>query len=138
MLEKEGTFTLDVDGEEISLTPEDVEVEVNPRPSVAVVEGDGMMVALDIKTDDTLVDEGFAREIVHVVQNLRKSSGFEISDRIEIEYEATECLGRAIQSHSDYIQSETLCLSMVQKPGVSGESCDVNGESLTLALRRVG
>ena len=137
-LEQEGAVSVEVDGMRVDLTLEDISVETRARASLAVVEGDGVLVALDTRLDGDLVDEGFAREFVHYVQNLRKTSGLEVADRIEITFEASKRLARAIKRHADYIRGETLCVKMCWSGVPTGEADTVNGEPVRVFLRKSG
>ena len=137
-LEQEGAVSVEVDGMRVDLTLEDISVETRARASLAVVEGDGVLVALDTRLDGDLVDEGFAREFVHYVQNLRKASGLEVADRIEITCEASKRLERAIKRHADYIQGETLCVKVHWSGVPTGEADTVNGEPVRVFLRKSG
>ncbi len=73
-----------------------------------VANSGGITVALDITISDALRQEGVARELVNRIQNLRKDSGFEVTDKIRIEMEAPSALRAAIEANADYIKSETL------------------------------
>ena len=72
-------------------------------------------VALDITIDENLIDEGISREIVSRIQNIRKDSGFDVTDRIKIIILDDDRLSRAINKNIDYIQSETLANSIELK-----------------------
>ena len=135
-LEQDGRLSLHLDGAEVVLTSDDVAVETHARESLTVAQGEGVTVALDIGLSENLMDEGFAREFVHYVQNLRKASGLEVSDRIEITVETTERLTRALRVHTDYIQSETLCRVMQFANVPDGEDGSINGEPVRVLLNR--
>ncbi|MBT3982199.1 MAG: isoleucine--tRNA ligase [Bacteriovoracaceae bacterium] len=106
-------------------------------------EGTGAMsnrfisIELDCTLTDELVLEGLAREVVNRVQKTRKEKGFNVSDRIKLEFSGDEKIVKAINGYSDYIKGETLCDSMTDHPGVSGESFTVDGLDLTLKIERV-
>ena len=80
--------------------------------------------------------EGLAREVVRRVQDLRKSSGFDISDRIVITYTATSLLSNAIETHRDYIMGESLALSLDADEKTEGEVENIGNETFTLRLDR--
>ena len=105
-----------------------------------VVESDNRhTVALDTGLDPGLIAEGFAREFVNRVQNIRKDSGFEVTDRIAIAYTAGERLSGALRLHGDYIQKETLAVSMSAEPdgGTPAHDVDLNGESCSISITRI-
>ena len=84
-----------------------------------------------------LAREGLVREFVRRLQELRKSSGFEISDRIHITYEASERLEKAIEEQSAYIMTEALALSLTMGRKIDGITLDVEGEELSICMERV-
>ena len=97
-----------------------------------------MTVALDTELTPDLESEGFAREVVHHIQNLRKQSGFEITDRILVDLQSPSAeLARALDQHREYICRETLAHGFEFKSDVAGIMVDSNGHALTLAIRRV-
>lgn len=136
-LEQEGSVAVELNGQQVTLGPNDVSVEVRARDGRSVAGGEEVLVAMDTRLDDDLRDEGFAREFVHYVQNLRKDSGLEVSDRIELTYDVSERLSQAIQRHSDYIQNETLCLAMHSREVEMGEEHKINGEPVKVSLSPV-
>jgi isoleucyl-tRNA synthetase len=107
-LEKEGAYPIQVDGQTIELLPEDVEIISEDIPGWLVANEGSLTVALDINITDELRDEGFARELINRIQNLRKESGYEVTDKISIQIQRHEAFNRAVQKHADYIGSQTL------------------------------
>ena len=137
-LEREGWVAVELNGQEVRLNAEDVSVETRARDGLAVAGGEALLVALDTRLDDDLRDEGFAREFVHYVQNLRKGAGLEVADRIELTYDASERLSQAIERHADYIRNETLCLALRSEEVLTAEAHKINGEPVRLFLSRAG
>ncbi|MBI4428662.1 MAG: isoleucine--tRNA ligase [Ignavibacteriales bacterium] len=138
----QGTLALSINGSDYTVLPEDVEV-VYEETKGWLVETDGSMtVALDTQLNDELVDEGLAREFVNRVQNLRKDSGFEVTDRIKIYYKSTDRLARALARLASYVQQETLAAEIrhVTKDG-NGEvpfiTEDINGEKAEIGVERI-
>ena len=127
--------------------------ELNVK-ELALAEGDGQLdelataedeggyvVGLDMEITPELADEGLARELVHRIQNLRKSAGFEIMDQIEAYYRGPERLRRAAERHANYVREETLSRSLVWDTFPSEahqETIRLGGEEVTLAVRKVG
>jgi isoleucyl-tRNA synthetase len=101
-------ITLLIDGEEIPLTLEDVEIHTQDVPGMLVASEGGVTVALDITITEKLRLEGIARELVNRIQNLRKDSGFEVTDRIDIVLQPHPDLELAVRGFGDYIKSEVL------------------------------
>lgn len=124
---------------EVSVLPEEIAVETVAREGFHVETDNGRSVALDTVISDDLRMEGFARELVNKIQATRKEAGFEISDRIH-----TVCAGgpesmRALREHREYLMGETLSLSLAQgePDGEYIKEWDVNGEKVTVGVRRV-
>ena len=106
--EKNGGTHLDVDGVDVELTLEDALIATQDIPGWAVTSQDDLTVALDMTITDELMQEGLAREIVNRVQNLRKTGGFEVTDRIELLIEKNDKINNAVAKYGDYICNETL------------------------------
>ncbi|MGB5942141.1 MAG: isoleucine--tRNA ligase [Leeuwenhoekiella sp.] len=111
-LEKEGKFTLDINGKSVNLAPEDVEITSQDIEGWLVASSGSLTVALDGSISDELKDEGIAREIVNRIQNLRKDSGFEVTDRIDVTLLQAEELDRAVRENLEYIKNETLTANL--------------------------
>lgn len=111
--DKEGSYTLVLSGNSITLSLEDVEISSQDIPGWLVANSNGITVALDITISEELKMEGVARELVNRIQNIRKDSGFEVTDKIEVKLEKNDQLEKAIEANLDYIQTETLTKSLV-------------------------
>ena len=85
---------------------------MSPQNRVLVATEGKLTVALDIMVSDELRREGLARELVNRIQNIRKDSGFEVTDRIRIEIERNDEIAGAVESFGDYIASQTLAVSV--------------------------
>ena len=97
-------------------------------------------VALDATLTEDLIAEGQAREIVNRMQNLRKRNGFEVTDRILVEYQAAGPLSDAIRRHGEWIRNETLALELNAVNSPQGDVVDVfriGEETLQVGVRRV-
>ena len=98
------------------------------------------MIILDSSLNEDLLDEGFAREIVNKVQNMRKTSGFEVTDNIRIRISASERLRQAADRHGRFIQHETLANSLEFVSGANltrATEWDINGEKAAIELVRL-
>ncbi len=102
-----------VNGEELLLQPDEVEVRIQAREGYAVGAEGAYLAALVTDLTPELVQEGLAREFVRRVQDLRKTAELEIADRIVLYYKATPGLSEAIKAFSDYIQTETLTVELI-------------------------
>ena len=101
-------FEIDVDGQKLALSADDVLIETHSAEGYACAEDAGFLTALDTMLDNDLVDEGVAREIIRSVQDARKQAGLEVSDRIVLGISGTGAVERALASHRDYVMAETL------------------------------
>jgi isoleucyl-tRNA synthetase len=95
-------------GDAVTIDLEDVEIFSEDIPGWTVANDGALTVALDITVTDELRNEGFARELIKRIQNLRKESGFEITDLISIQLEHNEHIDRAVEAFGDYITSQVL------------------------------
>lgn len=110
--EKQGGKEMQIEGETIKLIPEDVEIISEDIPGWLVTNEGILTVALDINITEELREEGIAREFINRIQNLRKDSGFDVTDKITIEIQKHEMLDTAIEHHKSYISSQTLAISI--------------------------
>lgn len=111
-IEKIGEYTLELPSGDVLLTANDVEIFTEDMPGWLVANEGNLTVALDIEVSDELIREGIARELVNRIQNIRKSSGFEITDKIEVKIEKLDETNDAVLEHSDYIASQVLANSI--------------------------
>ncbi|WP_296619692.1 isoleucine--tRNA ligase [Marivirga sp.] len=112
-IEQNNAFEIEVDGEKHTLTLEDVEITSQDIPGWSVASEAGITVALDISIDDDLRREGFARDMVNRIQNLRKEKGLEVQDKIAVVVkQGNELVDSAISQNKDYICSETQAVSL--------------------------
>ncbi len=131
--EKDGVFKINIEGEDFNLDREDIEVISEDIPGWQVASEDGVTVALDVTLDDALKAEGTARELVNRIQNLRKSSGLNVTDRIQVRVESLEGIEEAILKFGDYIKAETLADSLEGVTSYDGDKVDwLEGEEIGL------
>jgi len=107
-LEKDGQYNLLVDGEDLILQTTDVEITSEDIPGWLVASKGQLTVALDVTISDALEHEGNAREFVNRIQKIRKDSGFELTDRIEVQVAAENGLKNSLAQFKDYICAEIL------------------------------
>jgi isoleucyl-tRNA synthetase len=107
-IEKNGSIILQVEGMEIHLELEDIEISTQDIPGWTVAVDGDLIVAVDLAISEELKNEGIAREMVNRIQNLRKESGLAVTDRISLRIERHEAILQAIESNKNYICSETL------------------------------
>jgi len=107
-IEREGEISLVISGNSVTLTTQDVEISSQDIEGWLVANSNGITVALDITISDELRKEGIARELVNRIQNIRKDSGFEVTDKIKVILQNDGEIQQAVEANLDYIKSETL------------------------------
>jgi isoleucyl-tRNA synthetase len=106
--EQRGNWQLTIDGVSIELSPEDVEIMSEDIPGWLVANEGKLTVALDVTLTTELIQEGIAREFINRIQNLRKESGFDVTDKISIEIQKHDAIFEAVTIHKEYIANQTL------------------------------
>ena len=131
------SFTLD--GTEVTLSKDDVLTEATQKPGFsAQMEGE-VTVVVDCNLTPELIAEGYQREMISKLQNMRKDAGFEVSDRIEVTYEAEDELAAAIEAGRDFIMQSVLATSFVRAAvpeGAASQEWDLNGKKAVLSVRK--
>jgi isoleucyl-tRNA synthetase len=112
-LDKAGELTITSSGKSITLTVEDVEISSQDIPGWLVANSNGITVALDITISEALRKEGIARELVNRIQNIRKDSGFEVTDKIKVQIAKNDSIEQAVLANESYIKSETLTKELI-------------------------
>ena len=108
-IESEGHTNVHIDGHEMKLMAEDVEITAQPKENMAVYSEAGLVIGLDLELTDALIEEGLAREFVNRVQNFRREAGFDVTDHIVIEVQdIPDNMQKAISNQKAYICNETL------------------------------
>ncbi|MBE6326690.1 MAG: isoleucine--tRNA ligase [Bacteroidales bacterium] len=119
-LEKNGQYTLDVAGASVVVEKGDVEILSEDIPGWLVANNGQITIALDVTITDELKEEGIAREFVNRIQNIRKSSGFEITDKILVEIEKKAEINAAVEHFAQYIASQVLANEVKLVDSISG------------------
>jgi len=112
-IENKGKYLLNLPTGAVQLEPEDVEITTEDMPGWLVANEGKLTVALDITVTEELLREGIARELVNRIQNIRKSNGYEIVDKIVVEIESRVEINEAVKEYSNYIASQTLAVSVL-------------------------
>lgn len=112
-LDKNGSLDIVISGKSINLTTEDVEISSQDIEGWLVANANGITVALDITISDELKKEGIARELVNRIQNIRKDSGFEVTDKIKVRVQKDGILEEALRANQEYIKAETLTEELI-------------------------
>jgi isoleucyl-tRNA synthetase len=138
-LRANGTVNLDVAGTAIIMTDEDLEARIEGKPGFAVEIDRDRYVVLDVNLTPELIGEGLAREIISKVQNMRKTAGFELTDRITVALAAGQPVLDAVAQFGEYIKAEILATAIqtVPQPDESFETWDINGHSVKLKVSKM-
>ena len=110
--EANGALTVQLSTMEYTLLPEDADILTEDMPGWLVANDGLLTIALDVELTPALIEEGIARELVNRIQNLRKASGLEITDRIAVQIERQDAINDAVLHFSDYIASQVLANSI--------------------------
>ncbi len=140
LLEREGVYVLNVEGEKVSIGTEDVEIVSEDIPGWLVANEGKITVALDINITPELVEEGIAREFVNRIQNMRKENGFDVTDKINIIIESHPEIDAAITNYQDYICSQTLgnSIKIIKKTEQNNYvSVEVNNFETRMSVEKV-
>ncbi len=138
-LEKEGKMVISPNGNTYELTEEDILISSEDIPGWQVAQDGDITVALDTTLTDDLREEGLARELVNRVQNLRKDSDFNVTDKIDISLSENELLEKALEKFGDYVKSETLAREITFTSETRGEEAELaEAGTVRIEVKRVG
>lgn len=128
--------TIELNGEQVEIKREYVDVKISSKEGFDINMEDGVFVILDTNLNEELIKEGYMREFISKVQQMRKSSGFEVTDEIEISYDADEELVSALESYRDEIMSETLAKKFEPKE-LACDKIELNDKEIAIELKRL-
>lgn len=131
---KEETVTIDFDGGRLDITPDMVDVRIESKEGFNVGMENNKFIILNTELTRELILEGLAREIVSKVQNIRKTNGFEIADRINLYYDGDNEIVEALEMFKDYIKEETLSVEVTCE--AKGEVVDINGHDVNIYIEK--
>ena len=123
--EKNQSTTLTINGEQIVIGIEDAEIISEDIPGWLVANEGRITIALDVSLSDELISEGIAREFVNRIQNLRKDSDFDVTDKIIVKILRHEAINETIKIHKDYIASQTLAINIELMDSLNEDSKEV-------------
>jgi isoleucyl-tRNA synthetase len=133
-LEQEGKIALQLADGDFELMLGETEILAQDIPGWQVAVNGNLTVALDITLNDALLSEGRARDLVNRIQNMRKDQGFQVTDRIRIEWQAVEAFAAVIAAHADYICAEVLAEEILQCDDPALDFFDIDGLRVGLRL----
>lgn len=130
-----GSMTLNLDGEEVEIQKDFVDVRINAKEGFAVAMENNVFTILDTTVTPELAAEGLARELISKVQQMRKANDYEMMDNIRIFVEADADVKAAADTFCDYIKKETLAVAIEEAAGL--ETYDLNGHKTGIGVERV-
>ena len=138
-LEKSGEIELDLGDKKIKLTKDEVEIAAKEIKGWTIAQQGDVLVALDITLTDELKKEGVARDLVNRIQNLRKDSGLDVTDRIELYLVKNPSLQEAVSAFEEYIKSETLTdgIQWLEVPEEEMSDLDIDEIKTKIGLKKV-
>jgi len=135
LLQKEGSLQLEIEGEKLVISSEDVQIKREVLEGQVAMTLQDLTITLNTTLNEDLVLEGFARELINKINTMRKTSGFEITDRIHIKMQATDSVKKAFGYHKEYICQEVLAKS-VTFASCHGMEVELNGELAVIELQK--
>jgi len=133
-LERDGALKFDFDGEVCELTREDLLIDVMQKPGYASMADKGITVALDTTLTEELIEEGYLRELLSKVQNLRKTSGFDVADNIRLYVSGDEVITGVVNKYSEYIKTEVLAQEIILSDEVVTAVEDLNSHETKIGV----
>ena len=134
-LERDGSISLLIEGQEVVVDLADVEVISEDMPGWLVSNEGNLTVALEVELTDELLNEGMARELINRIQNIRKDIGLEITDRVKVTISPNEQADAAVATFKDYIQSQVLADEIVLSDN-EGAEADFDGFKLRILVEK--
>lgn len=132
---KEETITIDFDGGRLDITPNMVDVKIESKEGFNVGMQNNKFIILNTELTEDLILEGLARELVSKVQNLRKTNGLEIENRIKLYYFSDDRVNKAVEKFEDFIKKETLALEIIKNEELD-EIMDLNGHKTAISIEK--
>jgi len=137
-LKATGKVVLNIDGVTVELIEEDLLIEATKSEKYVSAQEGSMTVVLDVELTPELIEEGYVRELISKIQNLRKDSGFEVQNHIELYYDGNEKLAEIIEKNKAQIADETLADKVeASSTALEGKELDINGEKVQVKLIRL-
>ncbi|MBD3233914.1 MAG: isoleucine--tRNA ligase [candidate division Zixibacteria bacterium] len=135
----EGSVSIDIEGKEVSVSAEDVDFLTGYADEYEVLQEGETAIALDTVVTDELRDEGFAREIINKVQNMRKTADYNVTDKIRIRFCGSDLITDAVEKYKSYISEETLAEEIISGDGKGDleKSWNINGEDTVISVEKI-
>jgi isoleucyl-tRNA synthetase len=124
-------------GRELEIKEDEIVVQREEKEGISAATDSGITIALDTRIDENLMREGFAREFVSRIQNIRKEMKLEVSDRIKIIFKISDPVKIALANFKEYISNETLCLEIVEGEAENFISEEINGVDCLISVSKI-
>ena len=134
-LEKAGTIGIHVEGQDLTVEAADVDIISEDIPGWLVANEGNLTVALEVELTEELKNEGMARELINRIQNIRKESGLEITDRITVSIAPNDDVKRSVDSFGDYIKTQVLADALILEPN-DGQEVDFDDFKLNIKVKK--
>ncbi len=131
-----GVLNLVVEGTGVEITKDDVLIETNQKDGFVSGSDQGFTVVLDTNLTDALVEEGFVREFISKVQTMRKDGGFEVTDRIHVQFSGSDKLADIVSANEAEIKGQLLADSLVVDSSANAKEWNINGEKVAIAITK--
>ncbi|MDO5134245.1 MAG: DUF5915 domain-containing protein, partial [Eubacteriales bacterium] len=136
-LNEKGSLTFDVNGTEVSLTKEDLLIEMSQKEGYISQEDGGYTVVLDTNLTPELIEEGFVYELISKIQTMRKESGFEVTDRIRLALAGSEKLAKVLTDNRGAIADKVLAVEvLIGETLANAKEWDINGEKAVISVEK--
>ncbi|MFS8541096.1 MAG: DUF5915 domain-containing protein, partial [Tissierellales bacterium] len=136
-LEENGKIIMNLDGEDVEIMKDYITVTISAKEGFDVAMENNLFVILDTTLTKDLLNEGYAREFISKVQQMRKANGYDVLDNINIYYDGDDEIKEAVELFEDYIKSETLAVSITRVKDDSFEKQDLNGHMTCIKLDKL-
>ena len=138
-LKNEGSLKLNIDGEEVALSEEDLLIEMTQQAGYETQNNNNITVVIDCNLTEELIEEGYVREVISKVQTMRKEADFQVMDHIALTYSGSEKLKDIIAKNADLIGGNVLADSITAAAAEGFvKEWDINGEAITIGVKVIG
>ncbi|HAE43942.1 MAG TPA: isoleucine--tRNA ligase [Clostridiales bacterium] len=132
-----GIIELIVNGETVSVTEDILDIRITSKEGFNVSMANNLFVILDTNIDEELLNEGYAREFISKIQQMRKNNDYEMMDNIKVFFKGPEEIVEAVNRYRGYIMQETLAIDILKKESLNGEVQNLNGHDTCIELQKI-
>ena len=128
---------LTVEGTDVEIFKDDVLVDTEQKGGFVSATEAGYTTVLDTNLTDALIEEGFVREIISKIQTMRKDSGFEVTDKISVEFEGSDKIASVFEANAEEIKTQTLAETITMNSSANAKEWNINGEKVLIAINKI-